>query len=151
DTRKFCRAIGSCRRVETRQRHRQHSNRQERAEDGICLEPSIESVRIPQIEISHDDPSLQSRPVTTDKSVVPDKRELCDLAHRVREPRTAYSMPDHRLGRCDGHHEMIDFRLRIPLRAYSSGRVAITRAQFYLFAHVAAYPPGRVHRAVPPN
>ena len=30
--------------------------RQERAEDGICLEPSIESVRIPQIEISHDGP-----------------------------------------------------------------------------------------------
>jgi hypothetical protein len=29
------------------------------------------------------------------------------------------------------------------------GSVAITPAQFYLFAHVAAYIAGRVHRAVP--
>src|SRR5262249_36575587 len=28
-------------------------------------------------------------------------------------------------------------------------KVAITPAQFYLFPHRAAYPPGRVHRAVP--
>ena len=30
-------------------------------------------------------------------------------------------------------------------------KVAFTPAQFYLFLHVAAYPPGRVHRAVPSN
>ena len=31
------------------------------------------------------------------------------------------------------------------------GEVAITVAQLYLLRHVAAYPPGRVHRAVPPD
>ena len=31
------------------------------------------------------------------------------------------------------------------------GKVAITVAQLYLRPHVAAYPPGRIHRAVPSN
>jgi len=47
DTCEFCRAIGLSRRVETRQSHCQHSNGQERAEDGICLEPAVKFVRIP--------------------------------------------------------------------------------------------------------
>jgi hypothetical protein len=43
-------------RVETAQGHRQHSNCQKQAEDGIRLEPPVEFVRIPQIVISHDGP-----------------------------------------------------------------------------------------------
>src|SRR6266700_7914779 len=54
DTREFCRPIGLSPRVETAQGHRQHSNCQKRAEDGIRLEPPVEFVRIPQIAISHD-------------------------------------------------------------------------------------------------
>jgi hypothetical protein len=69
DTRVFCRPIGSSRRVETRQGHRQHSDRQDRTEDGICLEPPVEFARVPQIvppdALSHDDPPCESRPVTS--------------------------------------------------------------------------------------
>ena len=36
-------------------------------------------------------------------------------------------------------------------KAGLDSKVAITPAQFYSFPDVAAYPPGRVHRAVPPN
>jgi hypothetical protein len=73
DTQGDCRPIGASRRVETRQGHRQHSDRQDRTEDGICLEPPIEFARIPQIvppdAVSHDDPSL--RPVTSRSSCSP--------------------------------------------------------------------------------
>jgi hypothetical protein len=75
DGREFCRRIGSSRRV-TRQGHRQDSNRHDRTEDGICLEPPVEFARIPQIvlpdPVSHDDPSL--RPVPSRSSVVLDTR-----------------------------------------------------------------------------
>src|SRR5262245_63597814 len=48
----------SSERSEARKGHRQHSDRQDRTNYGICLEPPVEFVRIRQIvpPISHDDP-----------------------------------------------------------------------------------------------
>ena len=62
DTGKFCGSVGWSRRIETRQRHRQNSRRQDRTEDGICLEPPVKFARafqiVPPEVMSHDDPPL---------------------------------------------------------------------------------------------
>jgi hypothetical protein len=49
DTGQFCRPVESSYGIEACQGHRQYSDCQDRAEDGICLEPAIEFGRIPRI------------------------------------------------------------------------------------------------------
>jgi hypothetical protein len=62
-------------------------------------------------------------------------------------------MPDYRFGRCDGHHETVDFRLRksVPATHQQSKRLRRAAIVFNYRHYVAAYPPGRVHCAVRPN
>jgi len=63
-------------------------------------------------------------------------------------------MPDYGFARCDRHHETVDFRLRkigAPPKDQQSKRLRCAAIVFNYRHYVAAYPPGRVHRAVSPN
>ena len=62
-------------------------------------------------------------------------------------------MPDYGFARCDRHHETVDFRLRkigAPPKDQQSKRLRCAAIVFNYRHYVAAYPPGRVHRAVSP-
>ena len=61
-------------------------------------------------------------------------------------------MPDYGFGRCDGHHEMVVFRVRKSVRAEDQQSKRLRSAAIVPnCGHYVAYarPPGRVHRAVP--
>jgi hypothetical protein len=65
-TRQLYPPVRSSCRIETRHGHRQHSNRQDRTDEGICLEPPVEFARISLIvtqhAFSHDDPPATEEP-----------------------------------------------------------------------------------------
>src|SRR5262245_8461936 len=73
DTGKFCGSVGWSRRIETRQRHRQYSRRQDRTQYGICLEPPVEFARafqiVPPEVVSHDDPPRRTV-VSRDRNIL---------------------------------------------------------------------------------
>jgi hypothetical protein len=62
-------------------------------------------------------------------------------------------MPDYRFGRCDGHHKTVDLRLRksVPATHQQSKGLRCATIVPTCGHYVASYPPGRIHRAVPPN
>src|SRR6266568_2468879 len=58
-------------------------------------------------------PPCGSKTVTSRAKCSPGHAALCDLARRSPTGRgLKVSVPRHDFGRCDGHHEMVDFRLR---------------------------------------